>query len=150
MIYQQIYIFFPTWSVFILLKNHYLFHNLSSKHFCLFYKILIFSCFLCLWDFFFYSQMLNHTLCSLLYNRHLIFLLFDVIWHFSEKCFSGQCSYFLTCFHERFILQTVITLFYDDHFRDSHTFLPFVLINQDFANQPVSCLRAIHWIIIMS
>ena len=57
--------FFLTWSVFIWLKNHHLFYNLSSKHFCLFYKILIFSHFLHLYDCFFIFIFTNVESCFL-------------------------------------------------------------------------------------
>ena len=46
--------FFWMWSVYIFFKNQYLVHNWSSKNFCLFYKILIFSHFSRLYDLFFF------------------------------------------------------------------------------------------------
>ena len=57
--------------------------------------------------------------------RISFFLLFDVIWHFSKKMFFSTMFTFhfiLTCFHEMFILMTIVILFYDDYFHDLHAF----------------------------
>ena len=130
--------FFNVISFYFVGKSLFIPQSIIKKFLFILKNFNIFAFFALIWIFFFYSQMLNHVSCHI---ARILFFCYLISYNIFQKMFFNAMSTFrfvLTCFPEMFILLTTITLFYDNHFHDSHAFFLFIFINQIFTNQFVN------------